>query len=349
MWLTSFIDCPSCKKERSLGWLVFKSKIDEPSLMQACKYCRYSKSHPLPSLNKKVIYIDQFFFSDVLKIQKPEYRKSNYHNPHFSFFDEAWKKLEQLYLQQLIICPYSWSHKTETLEFSNPNDLQLYYEKFSNGVFFYDPFSIYKEEISKDFLHSISGEKKLIVDDILYGNRNAWPMPYRVSSQLGQRNVENKKFIERMQQIINHFLMKSNANSTKNFSNCYKNIVQDLINFYLEDGLFIQELNKYRRIALPPSQRKELTKNFLSQNIPHAQTIKCMAVIMATFVQQSTQSVNKGMFFDINSIASLLPFCDAIFIDTEMYNVLKFKYAAEITKEHQSKIFSLNNKDAFLE
>ena len=127
MWLPSlFKDCPFCKAYNSYGITVHKPKFGVPSLIELCKACRHSATRSLPLFDKKIIYLDQFFISDVSK-------ESN--QSHVLFFKRAYEQLCNLFRLQLIICPYSSFHKTESLSDTHSNKLQKVYEHLSNANF----------------------------------------------------------------------------------------------------------------------------------------------------------------------------------------------------------------------
>ena len=56
---------------------------------------------------------------------------------------------------------------------------------------------------------------------------------------------------------------------------------------------------------------------------------------------------NIGMVNDINMVASLLPFCDAMFVDKEIDHLLNFPEMKKIIVLYNTKIFSKNQKDEF--
>ena len=57
---------------------------------------------------------------------------------------------------------------------------------------------------------------------------------------------------------------------------------------------------------------------------------------------------NRGTFADVHAIASLLPYCDAMFIDNAMAALLKEKPIDKEMSRYPAKIFSMNNKEEFM-
>lgn len=60
-----FEDCPQCNQHVSLGVL----SIVDNSFKKRCASCRYTRAVLLPALDKRVIYLDQFAFSELHKLR----------------------------------------------------------------------------------------------------------------------------------------------------------------------------------------------------------------------------------------------------------------------------------------
>src|ERR1700730_19098469 len=60
MWVIRVIgDCPGSGAQRSFGNVV----VIGQELLRGCPHCAHRAYAPLPALRKKIIYLDQFFFS----------------------------------------------------------------------------------------------------------------------------------------------------------------------------------------------------------------------------------------------------------------------------------------------
>lgn len=63
-------DCPGCGRKGSFGNVdVFGGNHVFPG----CKGCNYKERIPLPNLKKKIVYLDQFFFSHAFRGQEPRF------------------------------------------------------------------------------------------------------------------------------------------------------------------------------------------------------------------------------------------------------------------------------------
>jgi hypothetical protein len=96
--------CPVCGKGEFGVGLISGSR-----LMRRCRDCWHSRYYPLPQLRKKIIYLDQFVISSLMKLENAEARG---HAAVAS--DPFWRELHDLLFQlrqlQMICCPRDlWS------------------------------------------------------------------------------------------------------------------------------------------------------------------------------------------------------------------------------------------------
>lgn len=173
-----YIKCPRCGKN-SFGILM----ICDDHYLRRCKECFYPQgnepaaSYLLPKLSKKIIYVDQFAISNMMKALNPQTRAYQK-----GIFDEFWvrcfERLDSLCKLQLIICPDSGFHTNESLLSPFFKPLKRMYELLSNGVSFYDHETIKRFQIYHHASNWISGnqEKKinLEVNSIVRGKINVW-------------------------------------------------------------------------------------------------------------------------------------------------------------------------------
>src|SRR5690348_7900094 len=91
--------CPACKAADAFGNVL----IARDRVLRGCKVCRYSEEIPLPQLAKKVIYLDQFFFSGAFREKDAR-------------FAEAAELIKKAASNQLLVAPYSSIHEDETFQ-----------------------------------------------------------------------------------------------------------------------------------------------------------------------------------------------------------------------------------------
>ena len=62
-------DCPRCKGKHCFG----NVSVHDDTVLQGCERCRYESTILLPKIHKKVIYLDQFFFSHAFRGVEPRF------------------------------------------------------------------------------------------------------------------------------------------------------------------------------------------------------------------------------------------------------------------------------------
>ena len=142
-----YIKCPKCGKD-SFGILT----ICNNHYCRRCIECFYPRgtepeaSYPLPKLNKKIIYLDQFAISEMMKVLNPE-SKAHQKGTVNKVWLDVFEKTHRLCKMQLIICPDSNYHHDESIVSPFFNELRRIYELFSHGITFYDNFSIQNRQL----------------------------------------------------------------------------------------------------------------------------------------------------------------------------------------------------------
>lgn len=125
-----FQTCPNCGAEE-FGIL----GVGHEMCTRRCRACWFKAHMALPPLSRKVVYIDQFAISDMMKTLNAEH-------PHHAeaaanpFWRELFEALEAVVKRQLVICPDSDIHSHESAVSGWYEDLKLLYEHFSHGVSF---------------------------------------------------------------------------------------------------------------------------------------------------------------------------------------------------------------------
>ncbi|MFQ5754265.1 MAG: hypothetical protein ACE5HI_19940, partial [bacterium] len=130
-----YMKCPKCNK-MSFGVLsIFKSHYT-----RRCKECFYpqgdekSEVFGLPELDKKIIYLDQFVVSNMMKALNPKTKA--YSKMKDDYWLRLFEKIYRLYRMLLIVCPHSEFHTDESLMSHYFQALKRMYELLSHGVSF---------------------------------------------------------------------------------------------------------------------------------------------------------------------------------------------------------------------
>ena len=107
-------------------------------------------NYRLPKLHKKVVYIDQFALSYMVRTLHPE-MKATGNNKADHFWLHLYQKLDYLIKMQMIICPQSDFHLQESLVSSFFEPLEKMYHYLSQGVKFAHQERIKKEQLIQAF------------------------------------------------------------------------------------------------------------------------------------------------------------------------------------------------------
>ena len=89
--------CPFCQSIGNYG----NVNVTHNTLRRGCNSCNQWDIYNLPDLNKKVIYLDQFFLSHAFRMQERP-------------FIDAVERIKDLAAKQLVVCPFSTIHTKET-------------------------------------------------------------------------------------------------------------------------------------------------------------------------------------------------------------------------------------------
>lgn len=125
-------ECPCCHAPASFG----PRQIMGQFWMTRCSKCRHYTHEPLPPITKKIIYLDQWFLSNVLSAKEPHWKT-------------ACDKLRALIWLDFAICPYSQVHRDESLlaEYSRGDLKALYRELSGGGTEFLSPDEIEQRQL----------------------------------------------------------------------------------------------------------------------------------------------------------------------------------------------------------
>lgn len=377
-----FIECPKCKKI-SFGVLNIESKY----YSRRCKECLFPNGDEpavttsLPNLEKKILYIDQFAISNMMKALNP----SLVSNPNHSidpFWSDLFNKIFRLCKMQRVICIESSFHADESLLSSFYIELKRFYERLSHGVGFIDKSEIEAIQILEHAKNWIEGNEDYTpnTDITSATNRdvNGWQDRMIVSVDFNYtkkwinklRKIRKKKY-----KILERLFIKWKRESGLTFQKVqeregkyYGDQILGSYNDYLEalkinsqytthqQEFFllvyqICELFEKHGLSVKDIRAKliEYLHSPIFDKIPY---VKISSLLLAGLARKAisgqVRPPNQGMANDLFIISHYLPYCDAMFIDNECAALLSENPIKEQLNEYGTKIFSLNTKDDFI-
>jgi len=383
-----YIKCPKCGKD-SFGILM----ICDHYYCRRCRECFYPRgtepaaSYLLPELNKKIIYVDQFMISNMMKALNPQ-TKSYQKGTLDEFWVRCFERLDSLCKLQLIICPDSSFHTNESLLSSYFKPLKRMYELLSHGVSFYDHETIKRFQIYEHATNWISGkvgkELNLDVHSVVRGKINAWQDKLIISVNLHYdldwiddlRKIREKThkgldevfkrwqsekdktfddWFEEESMAFGRVILQIYLNYLKRFAEISTRHVELTVNDMLPPSsvILIHSIHDaFRRAGIQDPDIWPKTVEYLtSSSLKDVPFIKISSMLNASLARKAAtgrkKPPNQGMVNDIEFISVLLPYCDAMFIDNECQAYLKEQPLCDVI-DYGTAVFSQNTKGKFL-
>jgi hypothetical protein len=140
-----YVRCPVCGQDK-FGVLL----ICDRHYVRRCKHCTHDAHIPLPPLEKKVIYLDQFVISNMMKELDPA-SSAAARGTNQGFYRTLFERLDRLFKLQLIICPDSPVQDEESAVDRRFEKLRRVFRHFSHGLGFEPPETIFHAQLLRAF------------------------------------------------------------------------------------------------------------------------------------------------------------------------------------------------------
>ena len=355
--------CPECKKAECFGFYYMEDDTDPKMYTQKCLDCGHREIYFLPPLDKKIIYLDQFALSEMLKSIDPSVPRKRNLNP---IWRTLFNKLEQLSRKQLLVCPKSAYHNIESLPTTFYPKLKTLIEYLSWHVSFDRPNSIKMRQIEKHAKLWIQGEddKEPAIErgDAFRGRINYWyrwnnlkkkgdPHPLEIK-EIQRRRSKNEAEIA---SLYDGWRSESKSqeqwfSKTKSQEQWFKETVKEFGRdtlykswplFYVEFKKSVEHIFLKEGVSQDHVEEKVI-EYFNSPQLENLPFLKISALLLAAKARRvagGQKKKSQGMSVDFDMIATFLPYCDAMIIDNECHSFLKEKAFQEISKYGTSTFF----------
>ena len=382
--------CPACGKDK-FGVII----ISGSSLMRRCRDCLHKREYQLPELRKKIIYLDQFVISNLMKL------KNSATKGHATVAaDPFWRELHDLLFQlrqlQRICCPDSDSHVQESRTSPFNAELKKTYEQLSGGITFAAFESIECRQIGELALAWSEGREPAFdfgASGVLSRDPNEWSEryycvggdnPFISEARLRQARTELHANVARLFRDVW-------AKEKRNFEYWYdrerfgyqghlgaavvrskkarldamlayrpgteislENLEKTLPSFAESLLASLQQIMRFPRGGGERS-REEINRLEIefgkANRIADAPFVRLQALMFAAIAMRAAQGQkeppNEGTTTDIDTVAHLLPYCDAMFMDNGCRSLL-LDVPTALRPPETAKVFSLNVKGQFL-
>jgi hypothetical protein len=352
-----YLRCPQCGAEE-YGVL----SVSDTRCERRCRACWYTATVYLPLIKKRIVYVNQLALSNIMKFLSPEV-KGHERACAEPFWKELFETLRVVCHLQLVACPDSREHQHESLTSPFYKALKRTYEHFSGGVTFHDAetirirqianlarawlknepvsFDFDPESISSGRLHEWSGRMFVTVDGILPGT-------------VDELRTTRSKTHEGLQEVFEHW-QREQQSFKEVFAAEKAAYDQTLVRMHADDRRKREQMAiMMMRGQVPPlndvlpSRTETLVNNlqfifqrevgkeqgdaklaefFKSGTINEAPFNLIAAATYASLAAKAAAGQkkipNQGTVTDINIISTLLPYCDAMFVDNKCRALLR--------------------------
>ena len=343
--------------------------------------CRATVKVPLPELNKKAIYLDQFMFSMIYNVEN----ERNLHKGHEAFAKEVYELLRRCVLLQQVFLPHSDIHRDETTLFRNPVDLRSSYEFFGGGISLVDSHDI---KLSQDIQFAMAyfdGAEPTValnIDEITNSQRNEWLPDRHVDMRIDYSQFADhirtlrSEVHDELKQLAeiwfekkatfadvleNEFLaigptkMQTLTRSLEEVSNSDPSDPAAL--FESSNKPIYRECRELCHLledrGVDKDQQVIEIMNFWNwdrqREIPHERiSAYLFAAVARRVVAGEKKIIDQGLINDVRTISTYAPYMDALFIDKKCAALLKAE-PLKTNLEYKARVFSLNDTDEFVE
>lgn len=380
-----YITCPKCKREDSFGVLM----ITGSHYTRRCRECWFDETYKLPEIQKKIIYLDQFAISELMKVADKSIGKQEKLDP---FWRILYDKLDSLVRMQLIICPNSNFQQEESLLYTYYQALKKMYEHFSYNTSFLDSSTIKRFQLVDIFqeINGIERNEGLSAKHVLDSRVFDWQDRFIISVNFDYPQKEIELAKEQRNKIFDGLAVvfqRWQGEKDKKFDDWYREealswgkakitkyverilrqrdylqsgseMTNDemIASAFSEESSIISSLMVYAGNGLSTEEKiKKVLTFLLSEQATQAPFNKIGSLLWACLAHQAAHGGRKeppniGMGNDIEMISTLLPYCDAMLVDGEMYNLLNQGMVKKQLEMYKTNIYSIGKsyRDSFI-
>ncbi len=361
-------DCPACGRQDGYG----NVNVSNDVLLRGCLSCRHLDHVPLPKLNKKVLYLDQFFYSHA-------FRANN------ALFIEAKAKIQAIAHKQLLVAPYCNIHEDET-QLWQPEQrepLWKFIKQTSMGHNFKPEYRVKEHQLHRAFQLFLAGEPpehRVERDDALPSTLNRWDdyvwidvgrMPKDADATRAAKQSALKSLLDvfpnwastpsTFDRDVRAELRGAAESYVQLYAEYVKRIVEgDVMALFtsLIDSQVIEKLLHYNSEDMAAPDRFRRIQAFFASdhyaNVPLERISSEFFALLRHFLRQGafvsrdkSEKRFKGFFYDVRFISTYAPYCDAMVVDALMH-----RWASDplidLPRRYGTRFFSRTNWHDFL-
>lgn len=368
MAIVSYVlgDCPGCKTVNSFG----NVDVYGDYVYRGCKCCRYNEHIALPKVHKKVLYLDQFFFSHAFRGGDTR-------------FVAAAEQIARLASLQLLVAPFSSIHEDETHQWEKRDELYRFIKATARGRQFEAAYEVEQTQMINSFQAWLAGQPvgyALDSADAIGDDVQQWDSYTRIDVGHYMGDIElirdlKKQSIEDLVDLFDGW-RQLQSSFEEDLQAEYQVAGKAYMDFYLEFALRVAGGDNMAMFDTPIiSQVVQMMLQVIPEDVPPDQTLrKCAEFLMSEhFKEQPYQWLNanmlatlkhlvkngaytnrkhalkklSGVFYDVKHIATYAPYVDAFVMDQPMADLVS-RPTVRLEERYGTKVFSLNNWNDFL-
>jgi hypothetical protein len=379
--MTPYLPCPKCGKD-AYGVL----SVSDTRCVRRCRECWHTGTQYLPKIRKKIVYIDQSAFSNIMKVLSPR-EKGHERAASEPFWTELFEILSVVCHLQLVACPDSREHQHESLASPFYKTLKRTYEHFSAGTSFEDyesvrirqvgrtarcwvkgervVFDLDAEAISSEKVHAWGRRIYVTVDGLLPGTledlRSSRSRNHELlQAVFTQWQSDKKSFAEvycfekagLRRQLIHDYAaaLRKRTEMVAMLVRGEMPPLNDILPTWAENQM--QSLQFLFEREVGPKEALPKLREFLeSQVMDEAPVSVIAAAMLASLAVKAAagqkELPNQGTATDIKLVSMLLPYCDAMFVDNKTRALLQ-DIPKKFELPYPCRVFSLNSGADFI-
>lgn len=359
-------DCPGCKSQNTFG----NVDVYGHYVFRGCKRCRYKENVALPPLRKKVVYLDQFFFSGAFRGGDAR-------------FIAAAERISRLASLQLLVAPFSSIHEDETHQWEKRLELFEFIKATARGHEFEAAYGVEQTQLVKAFKAWLAGgptDYELKPRDALRDDHNKWDSYLRIDVGRYLGDIELIRDLKRqsVEGLVSLFdgWRQLHSSFEEDVAAEHQAAGKSYMDFYLEfavrvaggdymalfDAPIISQVVQTMLHLLPEDDAPELKLRKCAEFLfsDHFKAVPYQwlnAHMLATlkhlvkngFYTNRDQALRKlnGFFYDVKHIATYAPYVDVFVMDQPMADLVS-RPTVNLEGRFGTKVFSLGNWDEFL-
>ncbi len=367
-------DCPRCGSPGSFGNIHLP---DGQFLLRGCSVCEYNARIHLPPLRKKILYLDQLVFSTA-------FRKGDSRLIDLVRRVTYLQGLQMLVAPYSAVHEdetYQWSGHAEMTS----TQLMTFIKETSRGIQLKPTWDVKSNQLVnglRAFLADTPPNQVLDPVDAIKGQLHAYEDCYRIQinrpyfDDIEQIRAAKRKALLLLLNTFDEWRSSTTnfdedvrletASSGKAYLNTYllaivKGSLGDLD--ALVDGphavALVRQMLRYVSGNLSPDDKLEAIRAFFESQ--HFALVPCewlSARMFATLKglvrdgsftnKKKAESKFSGFFYDVQHISTYAPYCDAVFLDDPMRDLLS-RPTVGLTRQFGTRVFSLSNLDDFMD